>query len=94
MRFLVAAVLSAGAMLVPTGAASAQPQQEGLVNVYINDVLDVNNNNVGIGVGANVAAQICGVQAQVGVLAQQVARNGAAECTSNQGTEVRIEQAQ
>jgi len=94
MKKRIAAVLAVFAVSVGAGAevASAQPEQNGLVNVYVDDVL--NNNNIGVGVAANVAAEICGVQAQVGVLAQQVARGGQAVCTSDQGSVVRIDQQQ
>ncbi len=61
--------------------ALAQPLiTGGLVNVTVNDVL--NDNRVGIGVAAGIAAQVCGLTAQVGVIAQQVARTGAFECTN------------
>ena len=64
------ALLAVGA-LAP--AAAAQPEQRGLVNVNIGDVTILEN--VGIGVAANVAAQICGVQVNAAVLAGQVVRN-------------------
>ena len=94
MKKRIAAMLAVCAVGVGAGAdvAAAQPQQNGLVIVYVDDGL--NNNNIGVGVAANVAAEICGVQAQVGVLASQFARNGTSTCTSDQGSVVRLEQAQ
>lgn len=73
-RALVSAAVLAGAVtvgLAPT--ALAQPRQEGLVNVNVsdNEIL----NNVGVGVAANVLANVCGVQVPVAVLAEQVVRN-------------------
>jgi hypothetical protein len=63
------ALLAVGAV----APAGAQPQQNGLVNVNIGDVTILEN--VGVGVAANVAAQICGVQVNAAVLARQVVRN-------------------
>ena len=54
----------------------------GLVNVTLVDVLDIGDvqvavQNVGIGVAANVAAQICGLQVgNIGIIASQVATQG------------------
>lgn len=55
------------------GSAAAQPQQSGLVNVNVGDVTILED--VGIGVAANVAANICGVQVNAAVIAEQVVRN-------------------
>jgi hypothetical protein len=75
-------------------AAHAQPDVViggGLVNVAVNDVL--NDNEVGTGVAAGIAAEVCGVTAQVGVVAQQVARTGAFDCTNTaNGNTVEITQ--
>jgi hypothetical protein len=60
MRFLVAAVLAVGAMLVPAASASAQPEQEGLVNVLIRDVE--------VAIPIAVAANVC--DTTVNVLSQ------------------------
>jgi hypothetical protein len=57
--------------------ALAQPQQNGLVNITITDVL--NNNQVNVQVPIGVAANVCGVQANV------LARGGVQEpidCTA------------
>ena len=48
-------------------------QQQGLVNVNVGDVTILQD--VGIGVAANVAANICGVQVNAAVIAEQVVRN-------------------
>jgi hypothetical protein len=82
------AVVALGVGAVGAPAASAQPQdppgppivvgQAGLVNVnvVVADVVDITENNIAIGVAANVAAQVCDNQIQVGVLATQVAVDG------------------
>ena len=88
------ATLGISAALAFAAPSSAEAQGPvvtgGLVNVTLVDVVDVGNvavnllNNVGIGVAANVAAQVCGVQLTVpiGILAAQVAREGqATACT-------------
>jgi hypothetical protein len=65
--------------------AIAQVGQAGLVNVGIGSIETgdiLSNNRVGIGVAANVAATVCGVTAQVGVIASQVARTGGYRCES------------
>jgi hypothetical protein len=75
MRKRVCAALVTCAVAIGVGAdtAAAQPQQSGLVNVNVGDVTILQD--VGIGVAANVAANICGVQVNAAVLAQQVIRN-------------------
>jgi hypothetical protein len=87
--------LGVGAAAAP--AASAQPQdppgppiivgQAGLVNVavVVGDVELLNENNIAIGVAANVAAQVCDNQIQVGVLAVQVAEDGTGTTTCEIG---------
>jgi|tagenome__1003787_1003787.scaffolds.fasta_scaffold20259433_1 hypothetical protein len=95
LRKKFAATLAvAGALALPVGAEAAPPPVVvggGLVNVQVVDVLNnvdiLNNNNVGIGVAAGVAAQVCGLTAQVGIIAQQVARTGAFTCTNDAGTQ-------
>jgi hypothetical protein len=75
--FGLGALLAAGAMSLSLVApAMAQPEQRGLVNVNVGDVTVLEN--VGIGVGAQVAAQICAIVqvGQIGVLAEQTARGG------------------
>ena len=69
--------------VVGVAPASAQPVfTGGLVNVNIGNV------NVPIGVAANLAANLCGGNVQVGVLASQVARDGTATCTAETGDAV------
>ena len=75
------------------GTASAQPVQNGLVNVAVGDVTILED--VNIGVAAQVAAQICGVKVgPVAVLGSAVDRSGETRtvCESAQGP-VTIEQA-
>ena len=69
----VAALVAAGALgFGMVGSAAAQPQS-GLVNVNVGDVTILED--VGVGVAANVAANICGVQVNAAVIAEQVVRN-------------------
>lgn len=82
--------VATAASLALTGAlaapAQAQQQQDGLVNVAVNDVEILND--VNIGVAANVAAQICGVKVgPVAVLARAVDRSGETRtvCETDQG---------
>jgi hypothetical protein len=56
-------------------ASPAIAQQEGLVNVNIGDVTILQD--VGVGVAANVLANVCGVQVNAAVIARQVIRNDA-----------------
>lgn len=79
-RFAVVFALSALLVLAFAGPASAQPQQEGLVNVNVSDVT--------IQVPIAVAANICDVN--VNVLARQI-RTGGAECTSDAESGATIE---
>ena len=79
------AIMAAGIM-VPT--AGAQPViSGGLVNIQIVDVLNENEVNVQvpIGVAANIAANVCVGELQVGVLASQLARGGTVECLAETG---------
>jgi hypothetical protein len=80
MAALFALILSIG--LTITSPAHAQTQN-GLVNVAIGDITTgdiLSNITVAVGVAANVAANVCGVTAQVGVIAEQVARTGSFRC--------------
>ena len=91
MRKLLATIAIGGAVafVAPKMAEAQGPVVTGgLVNVTLVDVVSDNNiailQNVGVGVAANVAAQICGTQLTipVGILAAQVVRNGSATaCT-------------
>ena len=79
--------------MAPGVAAAHQPdllvvqQQAGLVNVEIGDNTTgdiLSNNRVAVGVAAQGAATVCGVTAQVGVIAEQVARTGEFRCENQQ----------
>jgi hypothetical protein len=74
-RFSVAA-LSAGLLFAGVSAPTASAQeQDGLVNVMIGDINILNDANIGI--AANVAANVCGVNVgPVAILANQVDRSG------------------
>ena len=67
-----AAALAVGVTAAPV--AHGQPVQQGLVNVNVGDVTIARD--VGVGVAANVAANVCGVQVNAAVIAEQVVRNG------------------
>jgi hypothetical protein len=80
--------LTATAALVTgvAGTASAQPLQNGLVNVAVGDVTILED--VNIGVAAQVAAQVCGLKVgPVAVLGTAVDRSGETRtvCESDQG---------
>lgn len=83
---LFALVLSLGFTTATPPAVEAQTQT-GLVNVAVGDITTGNilsNNQVSLAAAANVAANICGVTAQVGVIAQQVAHTGSFRCENTQ----------
>ena len=68
-------------------AGPVMAQQAGLVNVAIGDITTgdiLSENRVGIGVAAQIAANVCGVTAQVGVIASQIARTGGFDCENEQ----------
>ncbi len=84
------ATVFATALLSVVGAAPASAQPVftgGLVNVTIIDAVDIEdvNVNVPIGVAANIAANVCPGNLQVGVLASQLARGGTVTCTAENG---------
>ena len=106
IRRSIATVGAAGALA--TGslflASPAQAQGPiftgGLVDVTVVDAADVNNNrilqNVGVGVAANVQAQVCGTQVGANVLTilSAVAQDQDVQCTNEAGNQtVTIEQA-
>src|SRR5689334_19043750 len=86
-----AAVATTPLAVTPVAAAtldSVEAQQAGLVNVSVIDIttgqcVALCNTAVTLPVAANVEAQVCGVAAQVGVLAQQLQRGGTATCTNS-----------
>jgi hypothetical protein len=74
------------------GTASAQPNQDGLVNVVIddsfNDLLDVTITDVNVGVAAQIAANVCGLKVgPVAVLGRAVDRSGDTEVVCNTATQ-------
>jgi hypothetical protein len=78
---ITAVAASAVVAVLGFGAAPAdaqQPRQQGLVNVEIGDITILER--VGVGVAANVAANVCIGAVQVGVIAEQVARTGEFVC--------------
>ncbi len=84
-RLLV--LISVAALMVALAAmpALAQPKQRGLVNVNITDVLT--GNEVAVQIPIGVAANVCGIQANV------LARGGVQEpidCTSSTTAELPV----
>jgi hypothetical protein len=72
---LAVVAIGVGAAGAPAASAQQNVGQRGLVNLNVGDVTVLQN--VGIGVAANVAAQVCGVQVNAAVLATQgVLNNG------------------
>jgi len=70
------------------GTAAAQTEQDGLVNVVIEDSLNnlITIEDVNVGVAANIAANICGVKVgPVAVLGQAVDRSGETETVCEAG---------
>jgi hypothetical protein len=82
-RIFSALLLSGALTLGGTAGAAAQQQQTGLVNVQVGDITTgdiLSNNNVSVGAAANIAATVCGLTAQVGVISKQIARTGQFSC--------------
>jgi hypothetical protein len=91
MSVMKAAMAGLSALIFSISLTTALPAeaqtQNGLVNVAIGDITTgdiLSNNRVGIGVAANIAANVCGVTAQVGVIAQQLAQGGSPRCENAQ----------
>lgn len=85
LTVLFAALLASMAFAT---AASAQTEQDGLVNVVIEDSLNnlITIEDVNVGVAANIAANICGVKVgPVAVLGQAVDRSGATRTVCEAG---------
>ena len=73
----IAATLAVG--LVANPAVAQQNRQQGLVNVAVFDVIEniiIEDVNVGVGVAAGIAANVCGTTIPVAVLAEQVVVGG------------------
>jgi hypothetical protein len=90
-----ATAIAAAVVVTPLAGASAAAapdaqRQNGLVNVSLCNAGGgcVNHNNVGIGVAAQLAANVCGVA--VGVLARQIAHGTPVHCQNAQGQTVDI----
>ena len=89
MKRLIASLMTAVALATTVATIPAEAQKQvGLVNVYVDDVLT--NNNVTVNVAANIAATICGITAQVGVIADQIQKTGNYRCTSDTGETVQV----
>src|SRR5687768_4317825 len=96
VRKLVASVFASGLLAVGLAApASAHPHgggpvvTGGLINITVVDLIDgdvLSNNNVGVGVAANVAANVCpALDLNAAVLAQQLVAGGDDEITCTVG---------
>ena len=86
----IATLATGGALAIaPAAAAMAQGPvvTGGLVNVTVTDLLNndtiLSQNNVGVGVAAQVAANVCGVS--VGVLASAIGHGAPVNCTNPTG---------
>jgi hypothetical protein len=84
MAALFAVILSIG--LTATPPVGAQ-DQDGLVNVAIGDITTgdiLSNNRVTVGVAANTAANVCGIQLQAAVLSALLNQQGSFKCSNSQ----------
>lgn len=87
IRMLAATALTSATLFTGATAASAQ-EQDGLVNVVVGDVTVLEN--VGIGVAAQLVAQVCGLKVgPVAVLGVAVDRSGDSDvvCTITEPTQ-------
>nr|WP_111301101.1 hypothetical protein [Paracoccus saliphilus] len=90
MNIVRGTMLAAVAALTVAPAAFAQQdnqqrgQQNGLVNVAINDAVDVNDNTVVAQVPVGIAAQVCDIDANV--LARQFVGTDDTACAISQET--------
>jgi hypothetical protein len=81
---LCATILALG---LATATPPAEAQQTGLVNVAIGDITTgdiLSNNHVTVGVAANTAANVCGIQVQAGVLSALLNQQGRFRCSNKQ----------
>jgi hypothetical protein len=96
MKKTAAGALIGGSLLFTgMGVASAQPLnlQDGLVNLAVGDLAILNNVNVGV--AAEVAAAICGIEvSDVNLLATQVEADGGQEtvCTVGKNSPLTLSQ--
>jgi hypothetical protein len=78
------------ALILSIGLATAVPppaEAHGLVNVKVGDIRTgdiLSNNNVVVGVAANTAANVCGIQVQAGVLSALLNQQGYFRCENKQ----------
>ena len=85
-RKAVVPVFAGAAVLAAATPAAAQPNQDGLINVAVGDVTILED--VRVALGAQVAAQLCGINVgPVVVLGRAVDRGGPTEtvCETDQG---------
>ena len=83
---LSAVILSIGLTTTAPAPVDAQTQT-GLVNVAIGDITTgdiLSNNKVTVVVAANIAANVCGIPVQVGVLSLQLQNQGFFYCKNTQ----------
>src|SRR4051812_159237 len=92
VRNVVGATAIAAAVVVTplagsSAAAAPDAQQAGLVNVSVVDVANHNTilsyNNVPISAAVPVAANVCGIEVQAGVIAQALRQGGTYTCQSS-----------
>ena len=82
-KSIAAVAIATGATLGSfgaAGAASAAPDQDGLVNVYLEDVLTGNQINLLNNVAVPVAANVCGLD--VDVLSSDLATQDRVSCVA------------
>jgi hypothetical protein len=78
------------ALILSIGLMTAVPPAEahgGLVNVKVGDITTGNilsDNNVVVGVAAPIAANVCGIQVQAGVLSALLDQQGSFKCENKQ----------
>ena len=91
MTWMKSATAALSAMLLSFSMTVATPpaeaQQLGLVNVAIGDITTgdiLSNNQVNVGVAAEIATNVCGIPVEVGVLSLQLQRTGNFRCENDQ----------
>jgi hypothetical protein len=84
LRRLIGTVAASVMLVVGAGLpAQAQVEQDGLVNIAIGDVTILEDVNVAV--AANIAAQVCGIVVNVGVIQEIDAEGGTFECDFRRG---------
>lgn len=87
MGKLLGTLAAAGLLAFGMPSAAEAQEQDGLVNVVVGDITIAEDVNIGI--GAQIVAQVCDVKVgPVAVLARTVDRSGDSEtvCTAEDGT--------